>query len=106
MSTSTTFRLFRLQAAVSYVLNGGYDPFENTPEDRGEFSAGGVSYITRNIRIAAGMDGSTAGELGLNCTGIYYLMDNFCLLGTARVGLGESESYSVSCGVSWTGFGG
>ena len=103
MSTSTTFRLFRLQASVFYVLGGGYEPFENSLEDRGEFSVGGVSYITRNVRIAAGMDGSTAGELGLNCTGMYYFMDNFCLLGTVRAGLEGPESYSVSTGVSWTG---
>ncbi|MBD3278372.1 MAG: hypothetical protein GF388_08735 [Candidatus Aegiribacteria sp.] len=103
LSTSTTFRLFRLQAAVFYVLGGGYHPFENRIVDRGEFSAGGSSYITRNFRIAAGMDGSTAGELGLSCTGMYYMMERFCLLGTARIGLDGAESYSVSLGVSWTG---
>lgn len=105
ISTSTTFRLFRLQAAGSYVLNGRDNPFEDDIRDYMRFSIGGASYVTEDVQLVVSMDGSTWGELGLSGSGVFYSFDGFALFGTARLGLSGSRSGSISAGVSWTGSG-
>jgi len=104
-STSTTFRLFRLQASASYVLAGGSDPFEGSLTDYMDFSIGGASYIAEDVQIVVAMDGNTCGDFGLSGSGIYYILDQLSLSGTLRAGLNEGESYRVSGGVAWTGAG-
>lgn len=105
VSTGTTFRLFRLQAAASYVLNGGDDPFSNDISDYMRFFMGGSSYISENVQLVCSMDGSTLGGLGLSGSGILYGPDGFDLFGTFRAGLDGSEDFLLSGGISWTGSG-
>lgn len=105
VSTGTTFRLFRLQAAASYVLNGGDDPFRDDIIDYMRFFMGGSSYISENFQLVCSMDGSTLGELGLSGSGVFYALDGFAFFGTLRAGLDGGESFLLSGGISWTGSG-
>lgn len=104
-ATSTTFRLFRLQASASYVLNGGRNPFEDRIDDYMKFSIGGASYFTEDIQIVCAMDGNTCGDLGLSGSGVLYAFDNISLFGALRMGLSGGESYGLSAGFAWTGSG-
>jgi hypothetical protein len=105
VSTGTTFRLFRLQASASYVLNGGRNPFENHIRDYMNFSIGGASYVAEDVQIVCGMDGNTCGDLGLSGSGVFYVFDSVSLFGVLRKGLSGRESYSISGGAAWTGSG-
>lgn len=105
MSTGTTFRLFRLQAAASYVLNGGGNPFSDDITDYMRFFIGGSSYISENVQLVCSMDGSTLGEHGLSGSGIFYAPDGFVLFGTVRAGLDGGGDFLLSGGISWTGSG-
>lgn len=105
VSTGTTFRLFRLQAAASYVLNGGGNPFKDDISDYMRFFMGGSSYISENVQLVCSMDGSTQGGLGLSGSGILYGLDGFVLFGTVRAGLHGGENFLLSGGISWTGSG-
>ncbi|MCK5117298.1 MAG: hypothetical protein KAR44_11915 [Candidatus Aegiribacteria sp.] len=103
--TSTTFRLFRLQASASYVLNGGRNPFEDRITDYMDFSFGGASYVTEDVQIVCAMDGNTQGDFGLSGSGVLYASDWISLFGVLRAGLSGSETYSISIGAAWTGSG-
>lgn len=105
VSTGTTFRLFRLQAAASYVLSGGDDPFNDDVSDYMRFFMGGSSYISESVQLVCSMDGNTLGGLGLSGSGIFYALDGLALFGTLRAGLDGSEKVLLSGGVSWTGSG-
>jgi len=105
VSTSTTFRLFRLQASSFYIVNGGRNPFKNHISDYAVFSIGGSSYITRNFQIVGAVDGNTLGDLGLSGSGVLYVFNRISLFGVLRAGLSGGESYRLSAGVSWTGSG-
>jgi len=105
ISTSTTFRLFRLQASASYVVSGGRNPFEDSISDYLNFSMGGASFVSKDVQVVCGMDGNTCGSLGLSGSGVFYIFDSISLFGVLRAGLSGSESYSVSAGASWTGTG-
>jgi len=104
-ATSTTFRLFRLQASASYILNGGRNPFKDRIIDYMDFSFGGASYVTENVQIVCAMDGNSQGDFGLSGSGILYAFDAISLFGVLRAGLNGTETYSISAGVSWTGSG-
>jgi len=104
-ATSTTFRLFRLQASASYVLNGGKNPFEESITDYMRFSVGGASYITERVQVVCAMDGNTLGNLGLSGSGIFYLLDHMTIFGSLRAGLSGGEAFGLSAGVAWTGSG-
>ncbi|OPL18809.1 MAG: hypothetical protein AVO35_12900 [Candidatus Aegiribacteria sp. MLS_C] len=104
-ATGTTFRLFRLQAAASYVLNGGDDPFENDIEDYSRFSIGGASYVAEDIQVVLAMEGTTTGELGMSGSGVLYAFGNMAVFGTLRVGLSGTEDATLAGGLSWTGSG-
>jgi len=104
-STSTTFRLFKLQAAASYVLNGGDNPFDEKIRDYMRFSMGGASYVSEDIQLVFAMDGTTWGDLGLSGSGVLYSFDPLALFGAVRVGLSGSEDARVSGGVAWEGSG-
>ncbi len=104
-ATSTTFRLFRLQASASYVLNGGRNPFEDRMTDYLDFSFGGASYITEDVQIVCAMDGNTLGDFGLSGCGVLYAFDWISLFGVLRAGLSGGEMYSISVGAAWTGSG-
>ncbi len=101
-TTSTTFRLFRLQASASYILNGGRNPFKDRIIDYMDFSFGGASYITEDVQIVCAMDGDTRGDFGLSGSGVLYVFDGISLFGVLRAGLSGSETYSISAGASWT----
>ncbi|MCD4847558.1 MAG: hypothetical protein K8R76_05145 [Candidatus Aegiribacteria sp.] len=105
IATSTTFRLLRLHTAASYVLNGGSNPFEGRIIDYMKFSAGGSSYITGDLQIICGLDGTTTGDLGLAATITSYAVDNAALFVSMRAGLSGNREYSISAGVAWTGSG-
>ena len=104
-TTSTTFRLFRLQASASYILNGGRNPFKDQINDYMDFSFGGASYVTEDVQVVCAMDGNTLGDFGLSGSGVLYTFDGISLFGVLRAGLSGDETYSVSAGVSWTGSG-
>ncbi len=104
-TTSTTFRLFRLQASASYILNGGRNPFKERISDYMDFSLGGASYVTEDIQIVCAMDGDTRGNLGLSGSGALYFFDGVSLFGVLRAGLDGRETFSISAGAAWTGFG-
>lgn len=104
-ATSTTFRLFRLQASASYILNGSRNPFKDRISDYMVFSFGGASYVTEDIQMICAMDGNTWGDLGLSGSGVIYVFDGVSLFGVLRAGLSGSESYSISAGAAWTGSG-
>jgi hypothetical protein len=104
-ATSTTFRLFRLQASASYVLGGGKNSFEESIDDYMNFSVGGASYVAENVQIVCAMDGNTLGDLGLSGTGILYMFDSVSLFGSLRAGLNGGEALGISAGVAWTGSG-
>jgi hypothetical protein len=105
VSTSTTFRLFRLQAAASYVLGGGDNPFEGDIEDYMRYSMGGASFVSEDVQVVFAMDGTTLGEHGISCTGVLYAFSDFALFGTLRAGLSGRQNASLSGGISWTGSG-
>ncbi|MFO8183730.1 MAG: hypothetical protein R6U39_06100 [Candidatus Aegiribacteria sp.] len=105
VSTGTTFRLFRLQAAASYVINGSGDPFSDDIIDYMRFFMGGSSYVSENVQLVCSMDGSTLGELGLSGSGVFYALDGFAFFGTLRAGLDGGENFLLSGGLSWTGSG-
>lgn len=102
-ATSTTFRLFRLQASASYILNGGRNPFKDRITDYMDFSIGGASYVTEDVQIVCAMDGNTLGIFGLSGSGILYAFEGISLFGVLRAGLSGNETYRISAGVSWTG---
>ncbi len=104
-ATSTTFRLFRLQASAAYVLNGGRNPFEDKISDYMDFSIGGASYVSEDIQIVCVMDATSRGDFGLSGSGILYFFDGVSMFGALRAGLDGRESYSFSAGVTWTGAG-
>ena len=104
-TTSTTFRLFRLQASASYILGGGRNPFEDKISDYMDFSFGGASYVTEDVQIVCTMDGNTRGDCGLSGSGVLYLFDEISLFGVLRAGLSGRETFSISAGVAWTGSG-
>lgn len=104
-TTSTTFRLFRLQASASYILNGGRNPFKERISDYMDFSLGGASYVTEDIQIVCAMDGDTRGNFGLSGSGVLYFFDGVSLFGVLRAGLDGKETFSISAGAAWTGFG-
>ena len=104
-ATSTTFRLSRLQASASYVLNGGRNPFKDRLNDYMDFSFGGASYVTEDVQIVCAMDGNTWGDFGLSGSGVLYVFDGISLFGVLRAGLSGGETYSISAGAAWTGSG-
>lgn len=104
-ATSTTFRLFRLQAAAAYVLNGGDDPVEDDIVDYLRFSMGGASYVAENIQIVLAMDGTTTGEMGMSGSCVLYEFDSVALFGSLRVGLSGPQNATLAGGISWTGSG-
>ncbi|NOQ21189.1 MAG: hypothetical protein GQ565_00890 [Candidatus Aegiribacteria sp.] len=104
-ATGTTFRLFRLQASASYILNGSGNPFKDRISDYMRFSFGGASYVTEDIQIVCAMDGNTWGDFGLSGSGVLYVVDGLSLFGVLRAGLGGRETYSISAGAAWTGSG-
>ncbi|RKZ05773.1 hypothetical protein DRQ25_15375 [Candidatus Fermentibacteria bacterium] len=104
-TTSTTFRLFRLQASASYILNGGRNPFEERLIDYMDFSLGGASYVTEDIQIVCAMDGDTRGDFGLSGSGVLYIFDGVSMFGVLRAGLDGRETFSISAGAAWTGSG-
>ncbi len=104
-ATSTTFRLFRLQASAAYILNGSRNPFKDRISDYMDFSIGGASYITEDVQIVCAMDGNTWGDFGLSASGVLYIFDDISLFGVLRAGLNGGESYSISAGAAWTGSG-
>lgn len=105
VSTSTTFRLFRLQASASYVINGGRNPFEDHISDYMNFSIGGASYVTEDVQLVCAMDGNTYGDFGLSGSGVLYIFDRVSLFGALRAGLSGRESCRISAGAAWTGSG-
>ena len=105
IATSTTFRLLRLHTAASYVLNGGSNLFEGRFIDYMRFAAGGASYITGDLQIICGLDGTTTGDLGLAATITTYAVDKTALFVSMRTGLSGNTEYNVSAGVGWTGSG-
>ncbi|MEN8208262.1 MAG: hypothetical protein ABFR50_03320 [Candidatus Fermentibacteria bacterium] len=104
-TTSTTFRLFRLQASASYIIHGGRNPFEGRIIDYMDFSLGGASYITEDVQIVCAMDGDTQGDFGLSGSGILYIFDGVSMFGVLRAGLSGAESFNISAGAAWTGSG-
>ncbi len=102
IATSTTFRLLRLHTAASYVLNGGNNPFEGSITDYMKFSAGGASYLTGDLQIICGLDGTTTGDLGLAATITTYAVDKMALFFSMRAGLSGNTEYSISAGAAWT----
>ncbi|MCK4505041.1 MAG: hypothetical protein KAW14_05455 [Candidatus Aegiribacteria sp.] len=102
IATSTTFRLLRLHTAASYVLNGGRNPFEGRIIDYMKFSAGGASYLTGDLQIICGLDGTTTGDLGLAATITTYAVDKMALFVSMRAGLSGNTEYSFSAGAAWT----
>ncbi len=102
IATSTTFRLLRLHTSASYVLNGGSNPFEGRIIDYMRFSAGGASYITGDLQIIYGMDGTTTGDLGLAATITTYAVDKTALFVSVRAGLSGNTEYSISAGAALT----
>lgn len=104
-TTSTTFRLFRLQASASYILNGSRNPFKDRIIDYMDFSFGGASYVTEDVQIVCAMDGNTLGDFGLSGSGVLYFFDGISLFGVIRSGLSGEEKYSITAGASWTGSG-
>ncbi len=105
LATSTTFRLFRLQASASYVLNGQHDPFEDSIEDYMRFSIGGASYVSQDLQVVLAMDGTSAGDLGVSCSGVLYAFDDLALFASLRAGLSGSSNAELSAGGAWTGTG-
>ncbi len=101
VATSTTFRLFRLQASAAYVINGGSDPFKDHISDYMDFSIGGASYVTEDIQIVCALDGNTLGDFGLSGSGVLYFFDRISLFGVLRAGLSGGETYSISAGAAW-----
>ncbi|GEM_PF-978966 len=104
-ATATTFRLFRLHTAGSFVIAGGHDPFDGDMNDFLRFSTGGSSYICENIRLTAGMRGETTGFAGMNGSVTYYGIDRIAIFGTAEIGLSGGENFLLAGGVSWIGSG-
>ncbi len=102
IATSTTFRLLKLHTAASYVLNGGSNPFKGRITDYMKFSAGGASYITSDLQIICGLDGTTSGDLGLAATLSTYSVNRMALFVSMRAGLSGNTQYSLSAGVAWT----
>lgn len=105
VATGTTFRLFRLQASASYILNGGRNPFKDRIVDYMDFSIGGASYVTEDLQIVCALDGNTLSDFGLSGSGVLYAFDNISLFGVIRAGLSGRETYSISAGAAWTGSG-
>ncbi len=105
VATSTTFRLFRLQASAAYILNGSRNPFKDRISDYMDFSIGGASYVTEDVQFVCAMDGNTWGDFGLSGSGVLYIFDHISLFGVLRAGLNGGESYSISAGAAWTGSG-
>lgn len=102
VGTGTTFRLFRLHASGMYVVNGGRNPFDSSLSDYARFSMGGTSFLSEDIRVAAGMSGTTLGELGLSGSMELYPLEELALIWTAGAGLSGGREYWMSLGGSWT----
>jgi len=104
-ATGTTFRLFKLQLSAFYVLNGGRNPFEDDIRDHMKFSAGGTSFLTEDLQLAASLQGTSAGSLDAAGTLSFNALRNTVFFWTVRAGLDGAASYSMSVGASWTGAG-
>lgn len=104
-STGTTFRLFRLQMAAFYCLQGGQQLFTEDDRDGLRFSGGGTSFLTEDLELAGALEGTTWGSLDAAGTLAYSPLDRVALFATLRAALDGAASYSVSVGGSWTGSG-
>lgn len=104
-ATGTTFRLFKLRLSAFYVLNGSRNPFEDHIDDYMRFSAGGTSYITEDLQLAASLEGTSAGSLDAAGTLAFNPIRNTVFFWTLRAGLDGPASYSMSVGAAWTGSG-
>lgn len=103
--SSTTFRDFRLSMSAEYALNGGRNPFDDTVADVMYFAAGGSSFVTPDILLYAGMNGSTSSVFMAGAGAQYLLDDNLALDGGINIGLTDFENFELYTGVSWTGEG-
>ena len=102
-ATGTTFRLFKLRLSAFYVLNGGRNPLEDKITDYMRFSAGGTSYVTENLLVAASLQGTSTGSLDAAGTLAFGALRNTVFFWTLRAGLDGIASYSMSVGASWNG---
>ncbi len=103
--SSTTFLDFRLSMSAEYALNGGRNPFDDTITDVMYFNAGGSSFVTSDVLLYAGMNGSTSSIFKAGAGAQYLLNDNLALDGGVNIGLNDFENFEVYAGTSWTGEG-
>lgn len=103
--TSTTFLDFRLSMSAEYALNGGRNPFNDAVTDVMYFNAGGSSYVTSDILLYTGMNGSTSSVFKAGVGAQYLLDDNLAVDGGINIGLNDFENFELYAGVSWTGEG-
>ena len=103
--SSTTFLDFRLSMSAEYALNGGRNPFDDTITDVMYFNAGGSSFITSDVLLYTGLNGSTSSVFKAGA-GVEYLLDeNLALNGGLNIGLNDFENFELYAGASWTGSG-
>ncbi|MCK5131675.1 MAG: transporter [Candidatus Sabulitectum sp.] len=103
--SSATFRDFRLSMSAEYALNGGRNPFDDAITDVMYFTAGGSSFVTSDILIYAGMNGSTSPVFKVGAGAQYLLYENLAVDGGLNIGLDGIENFELYTGVSWTGEG-
>ncbi len=103
--SSTTFMDFRLSMSAEYALNGGRNPFDGAVTDVMYFTAGGSSFVTPDILLYAGMNGSTSSTFKVGAGAQYLLKDYLAIDGGTNIGLNDFENFEIYAGVSWTGHG-
>ena len=105
ISTGTTFRLFQLQMSAFYFINGGRDLFTDDVDDGLRYSAGGSSYLSEDLEVAAAVEGTTLGTLDASATVAFSALEGTTFFWTVWAGLDGAESYGLSLGAAWTGSG-
>lgn len=103
--SSTTFMDFRLSMSAEYALNGGRNPFDGAVTDVMYFTAGGSSFVTSDILLYAGMNGSTSHTFRLGVGTQYLLKEDIAIDGGINIGLNDFENFGIYAGVTWTGEG-
>lgn len=103
--SSTTFRDFRLSMSAEYAVNGGRNPFDDNITDVMYFNAGGSSFVTPDILLYGGLNGSTSSVFRSGLGAQYLLHDNLAVDGGVTVGLKNFENFALYTGVYWTGEG-
>lgn len=105
VTTGTTFRLFKLQMSAFYFINGGRDLFTGEVDDGLRYSAGGSSFLSEDLEVAAAVEGSTDGTLDASATIAFSALEGTTFFWTVWAGLDGEESYGLSLGAAWTGSG-